>query len=50
MGDATVHARTGHLPAAFHVGPKLMWLKGHEPEASRVPTWPCSRATSSRTR
>jgi xylulokinase len=33
MGDATVHARTGHLPAAFHVGPKLMWLKDHEPEA-----------------
>ena len=33
LGDATVHARTGHLPAAFHVGPKLMWLKAHQPEA-----------------
>jgi xylulokinase len=33
LGDATVHARTGHLPTAFHVGPKLMWLKAHQPEA-----------------
>ena len=33
LGDETVHARTGHLPAAFHVGPKLMWLRDHEPEA-----------------
>ncbi|HEX6654732.1 MAG TPA: FGGY family carbohydrate kinase, partial [Candidatus Limnocylindria bacterium] len=30
--DATIHARTGHLPAAFHIGPKLMWLKAHEPD------------------
>ena len=22
-----------HLPAAFHIGPKLMWLKVHEPES-----------------
>jgi xylulokinase len=32
LGDATVHARTGHRPAAFHVGPKLMWLEVHRPE------------------
>jgi xylulokinase len=31
-GDAAIHARTGHLPAAFHVGPKLMWLRGHQPD------------------
>lgn len=31
FGDTTIHARTGHLPAAFHVGPKLMWLKTHQP-------------------
>ena len=31
FGDAAIHARTGHLPAAFHIGPKLMWLKEHEP-------------------
>jgi sugar (pentulose or hexulose) kinase len=30
FGDDTIHARTGHLPAAFHVAPKLMWLKAHE--------------------
>ncbi|HEY8179191.1 MAG TPA: FGGY family carbohydrate kinase, partial [Candidatus Limnocylindria bacterium] len=32
FGDAAIHARTGHLPAAFHIGPKLMWLQAHEPE------------------
>jgi xylulokinase len=31
FGDDAIHARTGHLPAAFHVAPKLMWLKTHEP-------------------
>jgi xylulokinase len=31
FGDDIIHARTGHLPAAFHVAPKLMWLKTHEP-------------------
>ncbi len=30
FGDDAIHARTGHLPAAFHVAPKLMWLKTHE--------------------
>lgn len=30
LGDANVHARTGHLPAAFHVLPKLAWLRRHE--------------------
>jgi xylulokinase len=30
FGDDTIHARTGHLPAAFHLAPKLMWLKAHE--------------------
>jgi sugar (pentulose or hexulose) kinase len=32
-GDAAIHARTGHLPAAFHIGPKLMWLRDQQPEA-----------------
>jgi sugar (pentulose or hexulose) kinase len=31
--DAGIHARTGHLPAAFHVAPKLLWLARHEPAA-----------------
>jgi xylulokinase len=30
-GDAAIHARTGHLPAAFHVGAKVLWLRGHRP-------------------
>ena len=32
FGDAAIHARTGHLPAAFHVGPKLLWLRRNRPE------------------
>jgi xylulokinase len=31
-GDAVMHQRTGHLPEAFHVGPKLLWIRRHEPE------------------
>jgi xylulokinase len=33
LGDAGIHARTGHLPAAFHVGAKVLWLRRHMPEA-----------------
>lgn len=32
FGDAAIHRRTGHLPAAFHVAPKLCWIRRHEPE------------------
>ena len=35
FGDAAIHRRTGHLPAAFHIAPKLLWLRQHEPEAWR---------------
>ncbi len=31
IGDAALHQRTGHVPEAFHVGPKLAWLRRHEP-------------------
>ena len=31
FGDARIHALTGHLPAAFHVAPKMMWLRRHRP-------------------
>jgi len=31
FGDEPIHDRTGHLPAAFHIAPKLMWLRTHEP-------------------
>jgi sugar (pentulose or hexulose) kinase len=33
FGDAAIHARTGHLPSAFHVAPKLLWLRRHDPDA-----------------
>lgn len=35
FGDVAIHRRTGHLPAPFHVAPKLMWLRDHEPERFR---------------
>ena len=31
IGDAAIHARTGHLPSPFHVAPKLLWVRAHEP-------------------
>jgi xylulokinase len=31
IGDEVMHRRTGHLPEAFHVGPKLLWIRRHEP-------------------
>ena len=32
LGDRAIHHRTGHLPAAFHVAPKLLWIRRHEPD------------------
>ncbi|MEA2608071.1 MAG: xylulokinase [Chloroflexota bacterium] len=31
FGDRAIHARTGHLPSGFHIAPKLLWLRAHEP-------------------
>jgi xylulokinase len=28
-----MHSRTGHVATAFHVGPKMLWLREHEPDA-----------------
>jgi xylulokinase len=36
IGDAEMHARTGHLAEAFHVGPKVLWVRAHEPEVFRA--------------
>ncbi len=33
FGDAAIHRRTGHLPSGFHIAPKLLWLREHEPNA-----------------
>jgi xylulokinase len=32
IGDEELHDRTGHVATAFHVGPKMLWLREHEPE------------------
>ena len=35
-----VHRRTGHDPAAFHIGPKVLWVRHHEPETfARTASW-----------
>jgi xylulokinase len=31
IGDQAMHERTGHVAEAFHVGPKVLWLRKHEP-------------------
>src|SRR5215831_10322279 len=31
VGDQAMHERTGHVAEAFHVGPKVLWLRRHEP-------------------
>jgi xylulokinase len=31
FGDQHLHALTGHLPAAFHVAAKILWIRAHEP-------------------
>jgi xylulokinase len=35
IGAAEYHRRTGHVPEAFHVGAKVLWLQRHEPELYR---------------
>jgi xylulokinase len=31
IGEQAMHQRTGHVAEAFHVGPKVLWLRQHEP-------------------
>ena len=31
IGEQAMHERTGHVAEAFHVGPKVLWLRRHEP-------------------
>jgi sugar (pentulose or hexulose) kinase len=32
FGATELHALTGHVPAAFHVAAKIMWIRANEPE------------------
>ena len=32
LGVEAMHARTGHTAEAFHIGPKVLWLRRHEPD------------------
>jgi len=31
FGDRKLHQLTGHVPAAFHVAAKILWIRAHEP-------------------
>ncbi len=31
FGDRELHDLTGHVPSAFHVAAKILWLRAHEP-------------------
>ncbi len=31
FGDEYLHTLTGHVPAAFHVAAKILWIRAHEP-------------------
>ena len=31
FGDRKLHQLTGHVPAAFHVAAKILWIREHEP-------------------
>jgi sugar (pentulose or hexulose) kinase len=40
VDDAEMHRRTGHVPTAFHAGPKVLWLAEHRPDVfSRAATF-----------
>ena len=32
FGAEQLHVLTGHVPAAFHVAAKILWIRGHEPD------------------
>jgi xylulokinase len=32
FGETELHELTGHVPAAFHVAAKILWIRVHEPE------------------
>src|SRR5439155_2760105 len=32
IGVVEMHRRTGHTAEAFHIGPKVLWLRRHRPD------------------
>jgi len=36
FGDAELDVLTGHLPAAFHVAAKILWIRAHEPDVFKA--------------
>jgi xylulokinase len=36
FGDRHLHQLTGHLPAAFHVAAKILWIRAHEPDVYKA--------------
>jgi sugar (pentulose or hexulose) kinase len=36
IGEQRMHRLTGHVAEAFHVGPKILWLRSHAPEVFRT--------------
>ncbi len=39
-GREAVHQRAGHDPAAFYIGPKILWVRRHEPQVFvRTTVW-----------
>jgi xylulokinase len=39
FGAEKLHRLTGHTPMAFHVGPKILWLRRHEPDVFEEARW-----------
>ncbi len=36
FGAEYLHTLTGHVPAAFHVAAKILWIRAHEPEVFKA--------------
>ncbi|HEY6057069.1 MAG TPA: FGGY family carbohydrate kinase, partial [Candidatus Limnocylindrales bacterium] len=39
FGAEALHRRTGHLAAGFHIAPKLLWLRRHQPAVFDHAAW-----------
>lgn len=39
LGARHLHDVTGHTPEAFHIGPKVLWLRRHEPDTFARTRW-----------